>query len=88
MINYQIESLNQGLLIFLFASVAKSIILCYKHFNKDENVHSFALSAIRGELLERERERDPHNFEMGASMDHPIGEGLELGLTLKLDEFL
>ena len=24
-------------------------------FNKDENVHRFALSAIRGELLERER---------------------------------
>ena len=26
--------------------------------NKDENAHRFALSAIRGELLERERERD------------------------------
>ena len=26
--------------------------------NKDENVHRFALSAIRGELLERERERE------------------------------
>ena len=25
--------------------------------NKDKNVHKFALSAIRGELLERERER-------------------------------
>ena len=25
--------------------------------NKDKNVHRFALSAIRGELLERERER-------------------------------
>ena len=50
--------------------------------NKDENVHRFALSAIRGELLERERgrekkkrERDPHNLEGEASMDHPIGEG-------------
>ena len=27
------------------------------HKNKDENVHRFALSAIRGELLEREIER-------------------------------
>ena len=26
--------------------------------NKDENVHGFASSAIRGELLERERERE------------------------------
>ena len=26
--------------------------------NKDENVHRFALSAIRGKLLERKRERD------------------------------
>ena len=26
------------------------------NINKDENVHRFALSAIRGELLERERE--------------------------------
>ena len=26
--------------------------------NKDENVHRFALSALRGELLERERKRD------------------------------
>ena len=25
--------------------------------NKDKNVHKFALSAIRGELLEREREK-------------------------------
>ena len=26
--------------------------------NKDENVHKFSLSAIRGELLEREREKE------------------------------
>ena len=26
-------------------------------YNKDENFHRFALSAIRGELLKRERER-------------------------------
>ena len=26
--------------------------------NKDENVHRFALSSIRGKLLERERERE------------------------------
>ena len=26
--------------------------------NKDEKVHRFSLSAIRGELLERKRERD------------------------------
>ena len=26
--------------------------------NKDENVHRFALSAIRGELVERESERE------------------------------
>ena len=36
-------------------------ILCPKKIfkkenNKDKNVHRFALSAIRGELLERERE--------------------------------
>ena len=28
------------------------------HFNKDENFHRFALSAIRGELVEKERERE------------------------------
>ena len=28
------------------------------NINKDENVHRFALSAIREELLERERERN------------------------------
>ena len=28
------------------------------HQNKVENVHRFALSAIRGELLERKRERE------------------------------
>ena len=34
--------------------------------NKDENVHRFALSAIRGREREREkeeRERDPYNLE-------------------------
>ena len=30
--------------------------------NKDENVHRFALSAIRGELLEREREKEIDSF--------------------------
>ena len=41
-------------------------------------MHGFALRAIRGELLEKEREkeRDPHNLEVEASMDHPKGEGL------------
>jgi hypothetical protein len=33
----------------------------YKHetfyYNKDENVHKFALSAIRGELLREKREK-------------------------------
>ena len=28
------------------------------HKNKDENVHQFALSALRGELLERKIERE------------------------------
>ena len=28
------------------------------YINKDENVHRFELSAIRGELLEREREKE------------------------------
>ena len=49
-----------------------------KNTNKDENVHRFALSTIRGKLLEREREkreRDQHNLEREASMDHPKGEG-------------
>ena len=34
--------------------------------NKDENIHRFELIAIRGEVLEREREkkeRNPHNLE-------------------------
>ena len=35
-----------------------AIFFNYFHvFNKDYNVHRFALSAINGELLERERER-------------------------------
>ena len=29
-----------------------------KEVNKDENVHRFALSVIRGELLDRERKRE------------------------------
>ena len=29
-----------------------------KKINKDENAHRFALSAIRGEILEREREKE------------------------------
>ena len=33
----------------------KNILLPH---NKDENVHRFALSAIRGDLLEREREKE------------------------------
>ena len=28
------------------------------YINKDENVHRFELSAIRGELLEREKDRE------------------------------
>ena len=58
------------------------IFISLNHINKDENFHRFALSAIRGEFLERkrewerERERDPHNLEREASIDHPIGEGL------------
>ena len=28
-----------------------------RYINKDENVHKFAISAIRGKLLEREREK-------------------------------
>ena len=32
--------------------------ISWNHKKKDENVYRFALSAIRGELLERERERD------------------------------
>ena len=54
----------------------KGLLLCRLYWiliiNKDENVHRFALRAIRGELLERERKRDPHNLEGEAS----IGEGL------------
>jgi hypothetical protein len=30
--------------------------------NKDENVHRFALRAIRGGLLEREREKEIHTI--------------------------
>ena len=46
--------------------------------NKDKNVHRFALRAIRVNFGERKRkrEKDPHNLEREASMDHPIGEGL------------
>ena len=29
-----------------------------KYMNKDENIHSFALSAIRRELFEREKEQE------------------------------
>ena len=41
---------------------AKSINISFKS-NKDENVHRFALSAIRGEILEREREREGEKRE-------------------------
>ena len=43
-----------------FVSVVTVIdaIIWTLHLNKDENVHRFALSGIRGELLEGERERD------------------------------
>ena len=34
------------------------VFLLLSYINKDENVHKFALSAIRGELLEREREKE------------------------------
>ena len=38
----------------------------YKHetfyYNKDENVHKFALSEIRGELLEREKGKVRYSF--------------------------
>jgi hypothetical protein len=36
-----------------------NLFIC-EHYqsNKDENVHRFALSALRGELLERERVRE------------------------------
>ena len=33
--------------------------------NKDETVHRFALSALRGELLEREREKDRERESIG-----------------------
>ena len=32
--------------------------------NKDENVHKFALSAIRGELLERKKKSERYSFGM------------------------
>ena len=43
-----------------FVSVVTVIdaIIWTLHLNKDENVHRFALSGIRGELLEGERERE------------------------------
>ena len=34
----------------------------YLFRNKDENAHRFALSSIRGELLEREREKEIDSF--------------------------
>ena len=34
------------------------IKIYYLQINKDENVHRFALSSVRGELLKRERERE------------------------------
>ena len=39
-----------------FINMCISIAIYYK--NKDENVHRFALSVIRGWLLEREKEKD------------------------------
>ena len=32
--------------------------------NRDENVHRFALSELRGELLERERKRERMRIEI------------------------
>ena len=47
--------------------------------NKDENVHRFALSAIRGEHLERERKRkiEKDSFEI-------LYTGYLLGILLKM----
>ena len=46
----------QSLSFIWYSDVA--FFLWYIYYNKDENVHRFALSAIRGELLEREREKE------------------------------
>ena len=61
-------------------------ILDYLSSNKEENVHRFALSAIRGELLERGREKERERstqFEEG-SINGPSNRE-RVGLTLKLD---
>ena len=51
----------QSLSFIWYSDVA--CFLWYIYYNKDENVHRFALSSIRGELLEREKERETRERE-------------------------
>ena len=48
---------NLNFFVGLFISYHFIMLLDLKK-NKDENVHRFALSAIRGKLLEREKKRE------------------------------
>ena len=60
--HFQEISINPLPLSFGIEHYSKTYKLSYQrtliHLNKDENVHRFALSAIRGEPLEIERERE------------------------------
>ena len=44
--------------VFYRAKIGNYFLKHNNFINKDENVHRFALSAIRGELLERQREKE------------------------------
>ena len=51
-------SLKYILFPWVYCAKSKKLIKQPLNKNKDENVHRFPLSAIRGELLERERGRE------------------------------
>ena len=50
-----ITSPEKYITVEILNSINSNYFQCKLFYNKDENVHRFALSAIRGELLERER---------------------------------
>ena len=53
----------------IFSYLMQSQIIWIPKGNKVENVHRFALSALRGELLERERESVLGDYTQGT--DYP-----------------